>query len=62
MKTQTKEKKEVVTPTDEQVEKVMQKSCCRNECGNCERCSFYWECFREKKTTITEWEILRNKK
>ena len=48
------------TPTKEQIEKIMRKTKDELECGNCETCSVYWECFDGTKTIITEWEKIRD--
>lgn len=50
----------MTTPTKEQIEKIMNKQKDEIECGECSYCSVYGECFDAIKSTITEWEKIKN--
>ena len=48
----------MTTPTKEQIEKVMSKSC--EGVMVCQHCQYQGQCFAMAKKFITEWEKIRN--
>lgn len=48
----------MTTPTKEQIEKVMSKSC--EGIMVCQNCQYQRQCFAMAKKFITEWEKIRN--
>ena len=48
----------MTTPTKEQIEKVMSKSCAGKMV--CQHCQYQRFCFAMAKKFITEWEKIRN--
>lgn len=50
----------MTTPTKEQIDRIIKATCELYQCGDCDRCEVYSDCFHHNKKVIIEWEKLKN--
>lgn len=47
-------------PTKKQIDRIIKATCELYQCGDCDRCEVYSDCFHHNKKVIIEWEKIRN--
>lgn len=50
----------MTTPTKQQIDRIIKATCELYQCGDCDRCEVYSDCFHHNKKVIIEWEKLKN--